>query len=84
MLQYFSDVHPEMEDLQLKLLRDLPAWKKLKMLSDLNASARLYALAGLRSRYPGETEAELNRRLAGLLMGEEQARQIFGEHDGPS
>jgi len=84
MLHYFSDVHPEMEDLQLKLLRDLPAWKKLKMLSDLNASARLYALAGLRSRHPGETEAELNRRLAGLLMGEERAQQIFGERDGAS
>jgi hypothetical protein len=39
----------------------------------------MLALAGLRSRYPQAGEAELRRRLAGLLLGEETARKVYGE-----
>ena len=44
----YSDTHPEMEALQIQLLRQ----------------------AG---------EAELRRRLAGLLLGEELARKVYGD-----
>ena len=51
----------------------------MHMLAQLNASARMLALAGLRSRYPNATETELRRRLADLLLGEELARKVYGE-----
>ena len=75
----FSDTHSKMEALQIRLLRDAPAWRKLEMLTQLNESARLLALAGLRQRYPWAGEQELRRRLAGLLLGEDLASKVYGE-----
>jgi len=49
------------------------------MLAQLNASAHTLAFMGLRSRYPNANETELRRRLAGLLLGEELARKVYGE-----
>jgi hypothetical protein len=51
----------------------------MQMLAQLNQSARLLALAGLRSQYPQASEIELRRRLAGLLLGEEIACKVYGE-----
>jgi len=75
----YPDTHPEMEDLQLKLLRDLPAWRKMEMLAELNRTARSLALAGLRQRHPEADDAQLKRHLANLLLGEELANKIYGE-----
>lgn len=75
----YSDTDPKMEALQVQLLRETPAWRKLEMLAQLNTSARLLALSGLRQRYPRAGEEELRRRLADLLLGEELARKVYGE-----
>ncbi len=68
-----------MEALQIKLLRELSAWRKLEMLAQLNASAQTLALSGLRQRHPGANESELRRRLAALLLGEELAQKVYGD-----
>jgi hypothetical protein len=75
----YSDTHPKMEALQIQLLRQASPTRKMEMLAQLNASARTLSLMGLRSRYPQAGEAELRRRLAGLLLGEELARKVYGE-----
>jgi predicted component of type VI protein secretion system len=75
----FSDTHPRMEALQLQLLRQASPARKMEMLGQLNASARLLVLSGLRSRHPQAGEAELHRRLAGVLLGEELASKVYGE-----
>ncbi len=75
----FPDTHPKMEALQIQLWRQASPTRKMQMLAQLNASARLLAMTGLRSQYPQASEAELRRRLAGLLLGEELARKAFGE-----
>jgi len=77
----YSDTDPKMETLQVRLLREAPAWRKLEMLAQLNSSARLLALSGLRQRHPRAGEGELRRRLAGLLLGEELARKVYGEFE---
>ena len=74
-----TDTHPEMEALQIQLLRTVPAWRKLDMLGQLNASAHLLAIAGLRQRHPHASQPELRRRLAGLLLGEDLACKVYGE-----
>jgi len=53
----FSDTDPKMKALQVRLLRDAPAWRKLEMLAQLNSSAQLLALSGLRQRYHGPGKA---------------------------
>jgi hypothetical protein len=74
-----SDTHPKMEALQIQLWRQASPTRKMQMLAQLNASVRIVALAGLRSRYPNANESELRRRLAALLLGEELARKVYGE-----
>ena len=75
----YPDTHPKMEALQIQLLRQAGPARKMEMLAQLNASARTLALTGLRSRYPQAGETELRRRLAGLLLGEDLARKVYGE-----
>lgn len=74
-----SDTDPKMEALQIRLWRQASPARKMHLLAQLNASVRLLALAGLRSRYPQASEAELHRRLAGLVLGDELARKVYGE-----
>jgi hypothetical protein len=74
-----SDTHPKMEALQIQLWRQASPTRKMNMLAQLNASARLLALTGLRSQYPQASEAELRFKLAVLLLGDELARKVYGE-----
>ncbi len=76
---YYTDTHPKIEALQIKLLREAPAWRKMEMLSSLIASAQELASAGLHKRYPGASEREIRRRLADILLGEELALKVYGE-----
>ena len=48
------------------------------MVDQLNQTVKLLMLSGLRQRYPHENEARINRRLAGLLLGEELASKVYG------
>ncbi len=75
----YSDTDPKVEALQIKLWRQASPTRKMHMLAQLNASVRILALAGLRSRFPNATETELRRRLADLILGEELARKVYGE-----
>lgn len=59
-------------------LRQATPLEKWRMVAELNASVRALALAGLRQRYPHADEAELRRRLAGLLLGEALAERAYG------
>lgn len=75
----YSDTHPKMEALHIRLLRESPPWRKMEMLAGLNASAKTLALSGLRQRYPQASNPELRRRLADLLLGPELACKVYGE-----
>ena len=74
-----TDTDPKMEALQIRLLRQASPLRKMEMLAQLNAAARILALTGIRSRYPQAANAEQHRRLAGLLLGEELACKVYGE-----
>ena len=73
-----SDTHPDVEQLQLDLMRQAPAWRKLELACQMYESMKLLALSGLRQRYPQAGDAELRRRLADLLLGAELAEQAYG------
>jgi hypothetical protein len=68
-----------MEDLQIHLLRQVSPTGKMEMLAQLNASAQLLALTGLRAQYPRANKTELRYKLAVLLLGEELATKVYGE-----
>ena len=73
-----SDTHPDMERLQLDLMRQAPAWQKAQMLGEMYASLKQLALSGLRSRHPEASQMELQRRLADLLLGADLAERVYG------
>ncbi|NJN55252.1 MAG: hypothetical protein HC804_11110 [Anaerolineae bacterium] len=75
----YADTHPEIEALQIQLWRQASPTRKMNMVAQLNASARLLALTGLRTQYPHASEAELRFKLAGLLLGEELVHKVYGE-----
>ena len=79
MTALYSDTHPKMEALQIQLWRQASPTRKMNMLAQLNASARLLALTGLRSRFPQASDAELRFKLACLLFGDELAHKVYGE-----
>jgi hypothetical protein len=78
MSHLFADTHPEMEALQIKLLREAPPWRKLEMVWQLNAAVQVLALSGLKERYPEDSPERLHRRLADLLLGEQMAAKVYG------
>ena len=78
---YYSDTHPKMEMLQIRLLREATPWRKMELLSGLNAGLKSLAMIGLRKRFPDASESAIRRRLADLLLGEELALKVYGAND---
>ena len=78
MSRLLSDTAPAAEAVQIELMRRAPAWRKLQIMDQLNQSLHLWALSGLRQRYPAASEAELRRRLADLVLGPELAARAYG------
>lgn len=76
--QMNRDTTPEAEAVLLRLLREMPGWRKWALMEDLNRTARALALAGLRRRHPDAGPEELRRRLAELLLGPELAARAYG------
>jgi hypothetical protein len=73
-----SDTNPEAEQVQIRIWRTMPAWRKLEMVAQMNATVRALAMTGLAQRYPQASTAELTRRLAGLWLGDELATRVYG------
>jgi len=72
------DTHPEIERLQIERLRQMPSWRKMTLMAEMNQTVRTLALAGLRQRHPDDTPAKRRRRLADLLLGPDLAAMVYG------
>lgn len=75
-----SDTDPSVERVQIELIRQAPAWRKMELLGQMNLTVKTLALIGLRERYPNASEPEIKRRLADLLLGEELAAKVYGPY----
>ena len=73
-----ADTSPHVEDMQIERLRQTPPWRKLALVGEMNRTVRTLALAGLRQRHPGDTPAQLQRRMADLLLGPDLAALVYG------
>jgi hypothetical protein len=72
-----SDTPAEIERIQLEIIRRLPPWKKLALVDDLNETVKAFGLSGIRQRNPGATDEQIRRLLAGQMLGEELAHQVY-------
>lgn len=73
-----SDISPEAERLPIELWREMPASRKMELLGGMYAAVKTLAREGLVQRFPAAAQAEINRRLADLMLGEELAEQVYG------
>lgn len=72
------DTDPQAEAVQLEIYRRMPAGRKIQLVFEANEMSRAFAMAGLRSRHPQAGPEEVQRRLFGLLLGEELATRVYG------
>lgn len=73
-----EDTTPEVEHMQLDILRQMPAWRKLQLAGGMNRMVRTLALQGLRRRYPHASAADLQRHLAEQRLGSVLATRVYG------
>lgn len=73
----YSDTSPKVEELQVELIRRMPAWKKLALLDDLNETVKAFAISGIKQRHPEATPERLRRLLADLMLGPELASRVY-------
>ena len=73
-----ADTPLHIEQMQIERLRQMPTWRKLELVAEMNQAVRDLASAGLRQRYPEDTPAQRKRRLADLLLGPELAVRVYG------
>ena len=72
------DTSPEIERMQIEHLRQMPPWRKMERVGDMNRAVRALVLAGLRQRHPDDTPSLRSRRLADLILGPELAALVYG------
>jgi len=80
MTTLYLDTEPELEQLQIQGLRQMPSWRKVALLAEMSQTVRMLAMAGVRQRFPQDTPAQRRRRLADLMLGPELACQVYGPH----
>ena len=73
-----ADTPLHIRRIQIELLRQMPTWRKLQLVGEMNLMVRQFALAGLRQRYPNDSPELLQRRLADLMLGPELAATVYG------
>ena len=78
MTKLMTDTTPEAKQVLLNMLRDTPGWRKLQMVGDMQETARMLMIAGLRQRHPHADETEIRRRFADMWLGKELAEEVYG------
>jgi hypothetical protein len=72
------DTSPDVERVLIELLRRAPGWRRLQLADRMSATVRGLCVAGLRSRHPKASAAEVRRRFADIHLGPELATKVFG------
>jgi len=72
-----SDTHPQMEALQIELIRSMPSWKKFAVVDSLNETVKTLALSGIKQRHPDASLEQIRRMLRETMLGAELARKVY-------
>jgi len=73
-----SDTSPEAEKVLIELYRRMPAWQKLRQVSELTRAVQELALCDIRRRHPQADEREQKLRLASRWLRAETMRKVYG------
>jgi hypothetical protein len=73
----YSDTHPKIEAMQIRIIRKMPAWKKISIVDGLNEMVKTLAVTGLKQRHPEAPPEQIRRMLADLMLGAELAKKVY-------
>ena len=73
-----QDTSAAAADLQAKVLRAMPASRKVALVEDANRTARQLALAGIALRFPAASRQERVRLLMDIVLGADLAERVYG------
>jgi hypothetical protein len=73
-----SDTSPEVEEILIDIYRRMPAWQKLRQVSELTRAVHELALADIRHHHPHADPHELKLRLASRWLSPDIMRTVFG------
>lgn len=73
-MRLFPDTHPEVERLQIELLRRAPIFRHLQIVNSLIKATRHLSWLGICELYPNENKCILIKRFICLLYGDESLR----------
>ena len=73
-----SDTSPEATEFLVAHLRELPVWRKVRMVVELTQACQELARAGVLRRYPDASEREVRLRVAALWIDRDTMIEAFG------
>ena len=73
-----DDTDPEVRERRIEIYRAMSPARKLELVNDAIRTNRALLWAGLSYRYPHESEKRRERRLLGIVVGEELAVEAYG------
>lgn len=76
------DTSPEMEKLQMDILRKMDPEKKWSLMMELIEMSRRLLMEGIRNRHPEYGEEELKLALIKILIGEELFALVYPDAKG--
>jgi hypothetical protein len=79
-----NDTSDAAAEVQIRLLRAMPASRKVELVEDANRTARRLALAGIGLRFPEASEEERVRLLMDILLGADLAVRVYGPRKATS
>jgi hypothetical protein len=79
MTSLYRDTDPKVEALQIELIRQMPAWKKMAVVDSLNETVKTLALNEIKRRHPDASPEQIRLLLAEAILGTELARKVYGD-----
>lgn len=73
-----QDTAPEAEAVLVRGMRAMPAWKKLRRVTEMNQLVQHLALSDITRRHPHASERELSLRLASRWLSADIMRRVWG------
>ncbi len=72
------DTAAEAQQIQFKLMRRLPGWKRLALAFELTEATRQLVLADIVHHFPQATEQDVRRRFIARVLPREQVIKAYG------
>ena len=79
-----NDTSEAVAEVQVQVLRAMPASRKIGLVEDANRTARRLALAGIGLRFADASHEERVRLLMDIVLGAELAERVYGPRTLPS